>query len=80
VILHAPVEKIAAIIPPTAGVLQAIDKKMCMLETGAHSLDLLAVHLALTGVDFEVRDPPELVDHLRRLATRFSRASTASTV
>jgi predicted DNA-binding transcriptional regulator YafY len=74
VILCAPVEKIAAIIPPTAGVLQAIDKKRCQLETGAHSLDLLAVHLALTGVDFEVREPRELVEHLRRLAARFSRA------
>jgi hypothetical protein len=31
-----------------------------MLETGAFSRSA-AVHLALTGVDFEVRDPPELM-------------------
>jgi predicted DNA-binding transcriptional regulator YafY len=75
VILHAPVEMVADRVPPTAGVLEAIDQRTCTLHTGANSLDMLAVFVALIGVDFEVREPPELVDQIRRLATRFSRAT-----
>jgi len=75
VTLHAPVEMVADRVPPTAGVLEAIDQRTCTLHTGANSLDTLSVFVALIGVDFEVREPPELVDQIRRLATRFSRAT-----
>lgn len=75
VTLHAPVEVVAARIPPTVGVLEAIDSNTCLLQTGAHSLDTLAVYLALIGVDFEVSEPAELVEQIRRLAERFSRAA-----
>jgi len=75
VTLHAPVEVVAARIPPTVGVLEAIDPNSCLLQTGAHSLDTLAIYLALIGVDFEVREPPELVEQIRRLAERFGRAT-----
>jgi hypothetical protein len=30
-----------------------------------HSLDMVSVYLALMGVDFEVGEPTELVDHVR---------------
>jgi len=76
VTLHAPVEMVADRVPPTAGVLEAIDQRTCTLHTGANSLDMLSVFVALIGVDFEVREPPELVDQIRRLATRFSRATS----
>jgi predicted DNA-binding transcriptional regulator YafY len=46
-----------------------------MLHTAAHSLDSLPVYLALMGFDFEVREPPELIDRIRWLAARFSRAT-----
>jgi predicted DNA-binding transcriptional regulator YafY len=78
VVLHAPLEKIATMIPPTAGRLLAIDKKTCSLETGANSLTVLSAHLALIGVDFEVREPPELVEHIRSLAERLRRATSAA--
>lgn len=45
---------------------------------GSPSLDPLSVHLALIGVDFEVHEPPELVEDIRRLAERFSRACRRS--
>jgi predicted DNA-binding transcriptional regulator YafY len=73
--LHAPVEAIAKRVPPSAGVLEAIDQRSCMLHTGTHSLEGLTIHLMLLGVDFQVHEPPELVDHLRRLAERLGRAS-----
>ena len=49
-----------------------------MLHTGGHSLDALAVYLALAGVDFEVREPPELVEHIRSLAESSRRAARQS--
>ena len=51
------------------------DGEKCLLHTGAHSLDILSVHLALLGVDFEVHEPPELIENLRVLVKRLSRAS-----
>ena len=74
VTLYAPAERIAEQVPPTAGLLEAIDERTCLLHTGAQSLEILSVHLALLGVDFEVHDPPELVAQVRRLAGIFSRA------
>jgi predicted DNA-binding transcriptional regulator YafY len=73
VTLHAPVAEIAKRIPPAAGVLEAIDDDHCMLHTGSSSLELLAMHLGLIGVDFDVHEPPELIDHFRCLAERFGR-------
>jgi predicted DNA-binding transcriptional regulator YafY len=75
VILSAPVAAVAEKVPPTVGVLQAIDDTRCTLEAGSQSLDVLAVWLALIGVDFEVQEPPELVDRIRQVAERFNRAT-----
>jgi predicted DNA-binding transcriptional regulator YafY len=77
VILHAPIERMAERISPTAGLLQAIDERSCELSAGAPSLDALAAWISVLGVDFEVRDPPELLEHLRRLADRLERATGA---
>jgi predicted DNA-binding transcriptional regulator YafY len=73
--LHAPIEVIADRVPPTSGLLEPIDARTCRLHTGADSLDALAVHVALIGVDFEVHEPPELLDHIRTLAGRLARAA-----
>lgn len=76
VILHAPVETLAKWVPLQAGVLKPIDPQTCLLQTGSHSFELLARYLVLFGVDFEVKEPPELVEQVRRLADRFSRATS----
>jgi len=75
IVLHASAQMAAEHMPPWAGRLEAVDEHKCLLHTGAHSLDSLAVYLALIGFDFEVREPPELVDRIRWLAERFSRAT-----
>ena len=77
VTVHAPIATIAQRVPPTAGILEAIDEGTCVLRTGASSLEVLAIHLALIGADFEVHEPAELRDHLRELAERFRRAADA---
>jgi len=75
VTLHAPVEVVAKRLPPSAGVLEAIDEASCMLNTGSHSLEGITIHLSLLGVDFRVHEPPELIDYIRGLSDRLSRAS-----
>jgi predicted DNA-binding transcriptional regulator YafY len=75
VTLHAPIEAIAKRVPPSAGTLEAIDEHSCLLHTGSHSLEGLTIHLMLLGVDFQAHEPPEFVDHLRRLAGRLGHAS-----
>lgn len=74
--LHAPVEAIAKRVPPSAGTLEAIDERSCILHTGSHSMEGLTIHLMLLGVDFQVHEPPELIEHLRRVAERLRSASS----
>jgi predicted DNA-binding transcriptional regulator YafY len=59
-----------------AGVVEAVDEGACLLDTGADTLETLAVYLGMLGADFEVGEPPELVAHLRDLADRYRRATT----
>ncbi|WP_330477406.1 YafY family transcriptional regulator [Streptomyces platensis] len=74
VLLHASLEQAAARISPAAGVLEAVDEQHCLLRTGAHGLDLMVLHIVLTGFDFEVREPPELLDKVREVRDRLDRA------
>jgi predicted DNA-binding transcriptional regulator YafY len=75
VTLHAPLELIAKKLPPGAGTLESIDEQRCRLQTGARSLEMIAVGLALLGVDFEVHDPPELTELMLRMAERLHNAA-----
>jgi predicted DNA-binding transcriptional regulator YafY len=59
------------------GAVEPLDAQSCVLVTGADSLDTIALYLGLLGVDFSVDEPPELVEHVRRLADRYSRAVTS---
>jgi predicted DNA-binding transcriptional regulator YafY len=75
ILLHASVDAASERVPPAAGTLEAVDEHTCVLHTGASSLDSLSVYLALIGFEFEVREPPELIDRIRSLAERFTRAT-----
>jgi predicted DNA-binding transcriptional regulator YafY len=74
VLLYAPLATVAPRVPPANGTLEAVDEHTCLLHTGADWLGGLAIYVAMIGVDFEVLDPPELADEIRRLAERFTRA------
>lgn len=80
VTVHAPVDAVAERISPSAGVLEAIDDRSCVLLTGGRTLDNLAYHLVSMGIDFTVDDPPELVEHVRRLSERLARAASSRVV
>ncbi|WP_163506262.1 helix-turn-helix transcriptional regulator [Fodinicola acaciae] len=77
VTVHAPAEQVLDRINPAVGVVETVDERTCVLDTGADSIETLAVHLSLLGVDFTVTEPPELVAHLRLLATRYAGATTS---
>jgi predicted DNA-binding transcriptional regulator YafY len=62
-------------IPPAAGELEAIDDHDCLLRIGATSLEGLSMYLAMTGFEFEVQEPAELMERMRVLGERLRRAS-----
>ncbi|WP_431781304.1 helix-turn-helix transcriptional regulator [Streptomyces chumphonensis] len=78
VLLHLPVEQAAQRITPASGTLEAVDGDRCLLRAGAPSPDVLAVHLLMLGVDFEVREPAELTGHIIALRDRLQRAVKGS--
>ncbi|MEV6314839.1 YafY family protein [Streptomyces sp. NPDC051776] len=79
VLLHASAEVAAQRISPADGVLEPVDEHTCLLRTGAHSLEVLVIHIVLMGFDFEVREPAELGDHIWAIAERLGRALDAGT-
>jgi predicted DNA-binding transcriptional regulator YafY len=76
IVLHAPADVVAERINPSIGVLEPLDEQRCVLITGAGSADTMIVYLGLLDVDFEVTEPPELVERVRTWARRYSRAVT----
>ncbi len=75
VTLHASADELTASIPAHWGTIEPIDAHCCEYRTGDDDLRWLAVRMTMLGVDFEVHEPPELVEHLRALAERLDRAA-----
>jgi len=76
--VQAPATVIAQRVPPTAVLVEAVEANVCLLTTGSDSLDALTAHLLLLGADFEVLQPPELIEHVRAAADRQLRAAQGS--
>jgi predicted DNA-binding transcriptional regulator YafY len=70
VLLDAPAEVIAARVPATVAVIEAVDEDHCLLMSGSEHLDAIALHLAEIGVPFTPLDPPELRARCAVLAAR----------
>jgi len=79
VVLHAPVERLVDFVPSTLGTLEAIDESRCLLHIGAYSVEMLAGYLGMFGVDFEVSEPPELVEQIGLMAARFGKVADSQT-
>jgi len=73
-VVHAPAEVVADQLPPSVATVTPIDAGSTQVDTGANSLDELALHLGLLGHPFEIRSPPELITHVRALTTRLAAA------
>ncbi|WP_199546947.1 YafY family protein [Streptomyces sp. N35] len=72
--LHTSVQEAEQRISPSAGTLTAETESTCVLRTGAGSLDVMVIHVMLMGYEFEVLEPAELTDHIRRSRDLLARA------
>jgi hypothetical protein len=52
-----------------------VDENNSILATGADSLATVAAYVGMLELDFHVAEPPELVDHVRRVGERYLRAT-----
>jgi predicted DNA-binding transcriptional regulator YafY len=75
VVLRAPAHEVAARITYSLGTIEPLDEHSCVLQASADWLDGLALHIARIDVDFEVLEPPELIERVGQLAARFAAAS-----
>lgn len=75
VTLHVAAAEITSRIPAHWGAIEPIDAHTCEYRTGDDDLRWLALRIAMLGVDFDVHEPPELVEQLRALAERLTRAT-----
>ena len=74
--LRAPADEVQAR-PHLWGTVSPIDQRTCEYRTNDDSLDWLAIRVAMLGVECDVHEPPELVEHFRELAGRLARAAGA---
>jgi len=75
VTLHAAAAQMAERWPRMWGSVAPLGEHTCEYRTSDDSLDWLAMRVGMLGVDFEVHEPPELVERLHALAQRFERAA-----
>jgi predicted DNA-binding transcriptional regulator YafY len=57
------------------GQVEPLDGSSCLYRTSDDSIEWLAVRVGMLDFDFEVREPPELIERLRRLARRYRNAA-----
>ena len=67
--LHVPADAIR----PYWGTVTPIDDHTCEYRTGDDDLAWLATRIVMLGVDFEVHEPPELLEQLGVIAGRLTR-------
>ncbi len=72
VTLHLPVSRAR---DRVAGDLEALDSRRCRFTSRPDTLEWLASRLIMLGCEFDVHEPPELIDHLAAVAARVGRAA-----
>ncbi|MFD2792797.1 helix-turn-helix transcriptional regulator [Promicromonospora vindobonensis] len=78
ILVHAPAAEVLARINPAVGTVEPRDDGTCVLVTGGDSLETVAVWIGMLGLDFTVREPQGLVDHLAELSRRYAAAVSPS--
>ncbi len=78
VLLHDSAEGIAERHPFTRAQLEPLEDSTCIYTTSDDSLEWLALRIGFLGVDFEVQEPPELVEWCEALSQRYARASAVA--
>jgi predicted DNA-binding transcriptional regulator YafY len=80
VTVHAPAEEVAKRLPWAARSIEPIDDQRCEYRTSDDDLDWLAMRIAMLGDDYEVHEPPELVERLRHMGERIARGTAGEAV
>jgi len=62
-------------VPSHWGTFEPVDAGSCEYRAGDDDLGWLAMRIAMLGVDFDVHEPPELIEHLAAMARRLRRAT-----
>jgi predicted DNA-binding transcriptional regulator YafY len=75
VTIDASAAAVEARIRPGEGSVQALGDDRCVLRTQGDSIEWLAFMLMWLDADFEVAEPPELVEHLAAMARRLGRSA-----
>jgi predicted DNA-binding transcriptional regulator YafY len=75
VTVHAPADAIRPRIH--WGTVEPIDDRTCEYRTGDDNLNWLTMRVAMLDVDFEVHEPPELIERLGAMADRLRQATGA---
>ncbi|MGI5130778.1 helix-turn-helix transcriptional regulator [Pseudonocardia sp. CA-107938] len=74
VTLHVPADEAARRLGAAATEVTPIDETSCRVRLAGDTPLWTVLRLIMLDVDFEVHEPPELVDQVRRLITRLKRS------
>jgi hypothetical protein len=74
VTVHAPAWQVAGRVPAAIEV-RPLDEHSCEISVGSDTVGMLAAYLGMLEADFEVREPPELVEEVRALAAPYQPAA-----
>lgn len=72
---QAPREVVAQMFSAASVEIQADGDDACIVTTGADDPERMVLYLALPGCEFEVLEPPEVVEAVRDVAERLTRAA-----
>ena len=75
--VHMPLRELSARFGGGPGQFEEVSENTCRVRSDADTIEWLALRLAMLGCEFEVHEPPELVEHLRGLGERITRAVSA---
>jgi predicted DNA-binding transcriptional regulator YafY len=75
--LRLPAERVRGRIGGSPEEIEPIDEHSCRLNGHSDTLEWLAGRLMMLGCEFEVHEPPELIEYLRDLGARATRAAGA---
>ncbi len=75
VLVHAPAHELSQRLPPGIEILKSTEST-CLLAVGSDTPYMLALYLGMLNADFEVTEPPELIEELAKLANRYTQAIT----
>ena len=73
-LVHAPAATVRTMVGRWATV-EELDEQSCRLRMTVDNLDWPTLALGSVGAEFEVLRPPELVEHIREWAARFTRST-----